>query len=228
MCGRFQLSVKGKVISERFNTEVFDAMYKPSYNCAPTQNLAVVVASEPKIVRVMRWGLIPGWSNQSGRAHSPLINSRSETILERPAFKEAFKKRRCLVPANGFFEWKKGQTKMPYRFYTPDESVFAMAGIWEQGIGDDNQPVFSFSILTTVANRIMSDVHDRMPVILNPEDEERWLFEGDVTRLMDLLKPAPEGKLARYPISSRINSPRNDDENLILPVEDFPGDLFDQ
>jgi putative SOS response-associated peptidase YedK len=226
MCGRFQLSVKGREISERFNVEVFDGMYKPSYNCAPAQNLVVVTAKGPGFVQLMRWGLIPKWSSNSGKPATPLINSRSETILEKPAFRDAFRMRRCLVPANGFYEWKNGAVKIPYRFHAEDNSLFAMAGIWEEGRGPDQKPVCSFSILTTEANKVMQDVHHRMPVILAPEDEERWLLENDTASLMELLKPANEGKLRKYPVSSRVNNTRNDDESLINPIEVFPGDLF--
>ncbi len=226
MCGRFQLSVKGKVISERFNVEVFDNMYKPSYNCAPTQNLLVITKNGPMKVELMRWGLIPFWTGKAAKPFAPLINSRSETILEKPVFSDAFRKRRCLVPANGFYEWKKGINKIPYRFHFEDDSLFSMAGIWQEGKGPDQKPLCSFSILTTAANKLMHDVHDRMPVILEPEDEDRWLLDNDTASLMELLKPANEGKLRKYPVSSRVNNTRNDDESLIKQVDIFPGDLF--
>jgi len=226
MCGRFQLSVKGKVISERFNVEVFDNMYKPSYNCAPTQNLLVITKNGPMKVELMRWGLIPFWTGKAAKPFAPLINSRSETILEKPVFSDAFRKRRCLVPANGFYEWKKGINKIPYRFHFEDDSLFSMAGIWQEGKGPDQEQICSFSILTTAANDLMRDVHNRMPVILEPKDEEPWLTEKDAPNLIDLLKPVEIFKLRKYPVSSRVNNTRNDDESLIKQVDIFPGDLF--
>ena len=131
MCGRFQLSVKGKHISERFNVEVFDEMYSPSYNCAPSQKLPIITNAEPEKLNFFKWGLVPFWSKDP-KIGFKLINARAENLLEKPAFKTAFKQRRCLVPANGFYEWKKaGKQKIPFRIFLKSEEIFAIAGIWE-------------------------------------------------------------------------------------------------
>jgi putative SOS response-associated peptidase YedK len=130
MCGRFQLSVKGKHISERFNVEVFDEMYKPSFNCAPGQNLPVITNTEPGKLSFFKWGLVPFWAKDP-KIGNKLINTRAETILEKPSFKAAFTRRRCLVPANGFFEWKKDTKKIPFRVFLKNGDLFAMAGLWE-------------------------------------------------------------------------------------------------
>ncbi|HJN05505.1 MAG TPA: SOS response-associated peptidase, partial [Bacteroidales bacterium] len=127
MCGRFQLSVKGKQISERFNVEVFDELYKPNYNCAPSQKLPVITNDQPHSLSYFRWGLIPFWAKDPKLGYRN-INTRSETISSKPSFKNAFKKRRCLIPANGFYEWRKDENKTPFRIFFKNEKLFALAG----------------------------------------------------------------------------------------------------
>jgi putative SOS response-associated peptidase YedK len=215
MCGRFQLSVKGKEISERFNTEVFDDMYKPSYNCAPTQRLPVITNTEPDKLQFFHWGLIPSWAKDT-RIAVKMINSRSETIMDKPAFKKAFVSRRCLVPANGFYEWKQqGKNKVPYRFFLKNETLFAMAGIWESWYDSANNVLHSFSVITTQANKLMEQVHHRMPVILGKKHESIWLSDEKPVELMKLLQPFPEDLMECYTVSPRINSARNDGASLI-------------
>lgn len=225
MCGRFQLSVKGKNISERFNVEVFDEMYKPSYNCAPFQKLPVISNLEPGILNFFKWGLIPFWA-KSPAIGNKLINTRSETIADKPAFKNALMKRRCLVPANGFFEWRKND-KTPFRIYLKNEELFSMAGIWEGWKDAENSPLFSFSIITTSPNSLMKNLHDRMPVILPSKNEADWLNEQNENNLRKLLVPFASEKMKAYAISARVNSPANNSEEIIWPAtEDGQQKLF--
>ena len=216
MCGRFQLSVKGKQISERFNVEVFDEMYKPCYNCAPSQNLAVITNAERSRLNFFRWGLIPFWAKDP-KIGFGLINARAESLAEKPAFRNAFQKRRCLIPANGFYEWKKDTDKTPYRIFLKDDELFAMAGIWETWKDAGGRPVHSFSIITTKANPLVEKIHDRMPVILRPQDEEAWLKKENVNALKKLLVPFEAGTMEAYPVSRKVNSPKNDGPEIILP-----------
>lgn len=217
MCGRFQLSVKGKQISERFNVEVFDEMYKPSYNSAPSQILPVITNSNPRQLNLFKWGLIPFWAKDP-RIGNKLINTRSETISEKPAFKNALSKRRCLIPANGFFEWRKTD-KTPFRIFLKNDELFAMAGIWETWKDAEGKPIHSFSIITTGPNALMAKLHDRMPVILPPDKEAPWLFENNIEKLKELLIPFDAAKMDAYPISSKINSPANNHDAVIEQVD---------
>lgn len=232
MCGRFQLSVKGKEISERFMTDLFDELHRPphqgthpplGFNCAPLQWLPVITNLSPSKVDYFRWGLVPSWASDTSFA-AKMINSRAETVHKKPSFREAFRKRRCLVPANGFYEWKK-ETGQPFRFFLKDEPLFAMAGLWEQWRSPDGSLLSTFSILTTEANGLMQSIHHRMPLILPRESEHIWLQSDDEARLMALLKPYPEEGMDMYPVSKAVNNVRNDDERLIRP-EPLQGTLF--
>ncbi len=233
MCGRFQLSVKGKEISERFHTELFDELHRPQagelrapkgFNCAPMQWLPVITNLEPQMISYFRWGLVPSWANDSSGA-AKMINSRAETVREKPAFRKAFASRRCLVPANAFYEWKK-ENGQPYRIFLRNEHLFAMAGLWEKWISPEGEKIHTFSILTTQANDFMKEVHHRMPVILPREKEQIWLQTNDENELMMLLKPYPDEEMDMFPVSRALNNVRNDDERLIRP--ELPaGTLFD-
>lgn len=218
MCGRFQLSVKGKQISERFNVEVFDEFYKPNYNCAPSQKLPVITNSEPHKLGYFKWGLIPFWAKDP-KIGNKLINTRAETILDKPSFKNAFKKRRCLIPANGFYEWKKDANKTPYRIFLKRETLFSMAGIWETWKDAEGRAIHSFSIITTQPNALMKQIHNRMPVILDQHNEEDWLNETDEKMLQKLLKPYKPDKMDAFPIASLVNSPVNNTADIIKPVD---------
>jgi len=226
MCGRFQLSVKGKHISERFNVEVFDEKYSPSYNCAPSTNLAVITNTEPEKLSYFKWGLIPFWAKDP-KIGNKLINARSESLSEKASFKTAFAKRRCLIPANGFYEWKRdGKEKTPYRIFIKSEDIFAMAGIWEIWKDAEGKAIKTFSIITTLPNSLMKNIHNRMPVILNKNDEKAWLFENDTSFLKKLLKPADPEIMRAYQISSKVNSPANNSPELIKEISDGQNSLF--
>lgn len=213
MCGRFQLSVKGRHISERFNVEVFDEFYKPNYNCAPSQKLPVITNQEPGKLNYFKWGLVPFWAKDPAIGNK-LINTRAETILEKPSFKNAFKQRRCLIPANGFYEWKKDKNKTPYRIFLKSEELFAMAGIWETWKDAEEKTIFSFSIITTTPNSLVSSIHNRMPVILARKNEKDWLNEKDDKSLQKLLGPFNPDKMEAYTLSKAVNSPINNSPEI--------------
>ncbi len=234
MCGRFQLSVKGKEISERFDIEVHDEIHRPAsgqvsatlgFNCAPFQWLPLILNTQPFQISYLRWGLLPSWISDP-RAASKMINARAETLHEKRAFKTAYQQRRCLVPANGFYEWKANAIRQPYRFFMRDESIFAFAGIWEQWSSNNGELISTFSIVTTSANRLMESIHHRMPLILHRKDEKIWLGSSDINQIQPLLKPFPDELMDCYPISSLVNKITNDDERLIIrqPVQQ---DLFE-
>lgn len=218
MCGRFQLSVKGRHISERFNVEVFDELYKPNYNCAPSQKLPVITNEDPGKLSFLKWGLIPSWAKDPKIGFN-LINTRAESISEKPSFRNAFKNRRCLVPANGFYEWKKDENKTPYLIFLKSDELFAMAGIWETWKDGEGRPVYTFSIVTTTPNALMKNIHNRMPVILPQELEEAWLKGNDEPTLIEMLKPFDEKQMGAHPVSKRVNSPANNDAEIVLPVD---------
>ncbi|MBL6950362.1 MAG: SOS response-associated peptidase [Bacteroidales bacterium] len=147
-----------------------------------------------------------------------LINAKAETIDERPAYRNAFKKRRCLVPADGFYEWKKNGNKIPYWIILKNGDPFAMAGIWEKWVSSDGEIIHSFSIITTEPNELMAPIHDRMPVILLPETEKMWLDDTNEEVLKGLLKPYPADLMRAFPISTLVNSPKNDSQSIIKPI----------
>lgn len=225
MCGRFQLSVKGKQISERFNIEVFDELYRPSYNCAPSQKLPVITNNEPEKLSFFKWGLIPFWAKDP-KVGFRNINTRAESIVEKPSFKQAFSSRRCLIPSNGFYEWKKDQDKTPYRIFLKNEELFAMAGIWEIWKDAEERETHTFSIITTAANNVINNIHQRMPVILKPDDEQTWLLENDEKQLLKLLVPFDGKKMDTYPVSKNVNSPKNNNPQIIQPYIGGQQSLF--
>jgi putative SOS response-associated peptidase YedK len=217
MCGRYSFAVEDALIKERFGVSVRTAIYKARYNCAPSQDLAVIQGTDPLSLAFFRWGLIPSWAKDPAIGNR-LINARAETIEEKPSFRSAFRSRRCLVPADGFFEWKKDREKTPYRIVMKDRQPFAMAGIWERWTAPDGEIVHSFSILTTGPNALMAAIHDRMPVILHPEEETLWLGQTEPARLKELLRPFPAEKMEAYPVSKLVNAPVNDRAEVLEPA----------
>jgi putative SOS response-associated peptidase YedK len=197
------------------------------YNAAPTQRLPVFrIHAErgPELVR-LRWGLIPSWAKDAAIG-ARMINARGETVAEKPAFRAAFRRRRCLVPMKGFYEWKKTASgKVPYYIHLKNADIFAAAGLYEYWPGRDGaEPVESYTIITTEANDMMAKLHDRMPVILAEKDHAAWLDpknEGKGT-LQALLKPYPPGEMLAYPVSTRVNNPKNDDPELLSPAGSLP------
>jgi putative SOS response-associated peptidase YedK len=217
MCGRYSFILEDEMIRERFGVTVRSAIYKARYNCAPTQKLAVISNENPGELSLYRWGLIPFWAKDPAIGNK-LINAKSETILEKPSFKNSIKSKRCLVLSDGFYEWKKDEGKTPYRITRRDGSAFAMAGIWDKWISQGSEEIYSFSILTTVPNTLMEKIHDRMPVILDREAEKKWIENTSQEELLSMLKPCDPSSLITFPVSTLVNSPRNDSPEVLKPV----------
>lgn len=226
MCGRYSLSADSEVIASVFGLEHVDPI-APRFNIAPTQDVPVVRVVEDDPVRtlaMLHWGLIPGWSEDPSIG-SRMINARSETVAEKPSFRTAFRKRRCLVLADGFYEWMRiGGGKQPFLIRRSDGHPFAFAGLWERWT-KGSEPIDSCTILTTEANEVMRPIHDRMPVILDPQDYGLWLDPRVVSEetLRPLLAPAPSGDIIAFPVSKRVNSPANDDPSVQDTVEEPAG-----
>jgi putative SOS response-associated peptidase YedK len=209
MCGRFSFVAEDAIILERFGIRVRTAIYKARYNCAPTQNLAVISNDLPGEIQLYRWGLIPSWAKDASIGNR-LINARAETLTEKPSFKNAFRNRRCLVPATGFFEWQRDTEKAPYNICLKSREPFCFAGLWDKWMATDGEIIHSFTIVTTTPNALIEKIHDRMPVILNRADEKRWISPQPESSLVELLRPYPGEMMEAWPVSKLVNSPRND------------------
>src|SRR5580704_10583065 len=217
MCGRYRLSRRKQIVEEYFNCVSDEPDWAPRYNIAPTQLVPVIHQNPKEPVRqlsLMKWGLVPNWAKDaSGAANT--INARAETAAAKPAFRDPLKFRRCLMPTDGFYQWKRtGTSKQPYCFEVNDSELFAFAGIWDRWRDSNGTWVKTCSILTTTPNAVTSAVHDRMPVILHPDSYDLWLDPGmnNVAVATDLLKPYDARLMRCYPVSSRINHVVNDDE----------------
>lgn len=228
MCGRFVLieslramqNVFGYNIDPHYDDRVKDMSRR--YNIAPTQPIAIIDAGLDgrRHARLVRWGLIPAWTKDA-KTQSLLFNARAETAADKPSFRTAMRHRRCLVPASGFYEWRRmGTAKMPYYIRPRDGSTMAFAGLTETWLGSDGSEIDTGAILTTSANRLMAMLHDRMPVILAPKDWDEWLDCGNrrPRDIEHLLRPAADELLEAIPVSERANSVANDDEALIAPL----------
>ena len=224
MCGRYRLSRRKQLVEEYFDSAPWDDDWNPRFNIAPTQLVPVIRQNPKEPVRelsLMRWGLIPSWAKDSSVTAS-MINARSETASTKPAFRDALKSRRCLIPADGFYEWMRtGKAKQPYCFEVGEGELFALAGIWDRWKEPSGNWVKTCSILTTTPNAVTAPVHDRMPVILDPDVYDLWLDPGmrDVGAASELLKPYDARLMRCYPISTRINNVANDDEECSRAVE---------
>ena len=215
MCGRFTLKSPGRIKFDRVNCSNLPLV--PRYNIAPSQSVLTIVQREvEREAMFLQWGLIPSWSKEA----KGFINARSETIKEKPSFSESFQKRRCLIPADGFFEWQRlGKLAQPYFFQMRDESPFAFAGIWDEW-HQDEMSIASCAIITTEANELLATIHDRMPVILHPESHGTWLnHDSEPTKLRNLLVPFPASEMTSHAVSYEVNHPKIDDERLVRPVE---------
>jgi putative SOS response-associated peptidase YedK len=223
MCGRFNLRTPSRDLVEIFQL-LREPELKPRYNIAPTQPVAAIRQVDKfRELSLLRWGLVPSWSKDPN-AGPPLINARAETIATKPAFRSAFKRRRCLIPADGFYEWQKtgAKAKQPFHIRMKNEHPFAFAGLWEHWEGGDSSTIDSCTIITTDANEVLRPIHDRMPVILRDEDYGRWLDPKleDVGMLEGLLKPYAPEEMTAYPISTLVNSPRNESAACIEEARD--------
>lgn len=221
MCGRYTLTTSKGKLAEEFDLSGELPELTPSYNIAPTQDVAAILGDgEERRLELMRWGLIPSWADDS-EIGSRMINARSETVAEKPSFRAAFKRRRCLVPADGFYEWQKTNgAKQPFHIRLQDERPFALAGLWETWQDEDGPEVHSCTILTTEANDLLAPVHSRMPVILDPENYDFWL-DPDVQEkepLTGLLRPYPSEEMEAYAVNRFVNSPSNDGPRCVEPA----------
>jgi putative SOS response-associated peptidase YedK len=216
MCGRFALYSSFAAIKEYADllNEIEELM--PNYNITPGSIIPIIKKSKQgKILDFAKWGLVPFWAKDP-KIGNRMINSKAETIIEKPSFKSAFRYRRCLIPANGFFEWSK-QEKQPFYISVDQRPIFSFAGIYEIWHADDGSTLESCSIITTSPNQMIENLHARMPAILTQKEEEIWLSENDPQLLMSLLHPYRE-LLRLYPVSRKVNSPQNNDEQLIEEV----------
>jgi len=224
MCGRYRLSRRKQVIEEYFDSPSEDMDWVPHYNIAPTQPVPVIRQHPKEPVRklsLMKWGLVPSWAKDPSVGAS-MINARSETASAKPAFRDPLKFRRCLIPADGFYEWQRTATgKQPYCFEVSESQLFAFAGLWEGWKDSSGNWLKTCSILTTTPNALTTAVHDRMPVILDPDNYELWLDPGmqNVVAISELLKPYDARLMRCYPVSTRINHVENDDAECSHPIE---------
>lgn len=223
MCGRFTLTIDPETLQSRFHfsSETFQE-HQPRFNIAPQQLVPVIIQRDGVRSReMMRWGLIPFWAKDASIGNK-LINARAETLAEKPGFKHAFKRRRCLIMADGFYEWRKGGggKKSPVRITLKSEQPFAFAGLWDAWQPAGGDKILSFTIITTEPNDLIEPIHHRMPVILRDEDEEAWLNPEmqDTNHMASFLKPYPAGEMRFYAVSDLVNSPMNDSRQCILPV----------
>jgi putative SOS response-associated peptidase YedK len=228
MCGRFSIAKTKDQISTRFQVRV-PKEYSLRYNVAPMQSIAVITSANPNTLQFFKWGLVPNWSLDQSTAIN-MINARSETITEKIPFKHCIKNQRCLIPADGFFEWKKeGKSKKPMRFTLDDKDLFAFAGLWDRWENKETgEGINTCTILTTQANRLVSPIHDRMPVILRKDLERLWIAEDiNDMQVQSLLKPYDPTLMYSYEVHRDINNTKNDTSQCIEPAPQiYPGENF--
>jgi len=221
MCGRFVLEHSPSQLMKVYRLSTIPDL-SPRYNIAPSQQIAVVrqQSGGDRDLSFLQWGLIPSWSKDSAIGHK-MINARSETVHEKPSFKQAFHARRCIIPASGFYEWEKsGKEKIPHYIHLRDGDVMSLAGLWERWKSPEGQELETCTILTTAADSLVKRLHDRMPVILNRAEFDIWLDRenDDVNRLTELFLPYPSDQLEEYIVTRDVNSPSNDSPGCIIPA----------
>lgn len=220
MCGRFALSAKTKDIEKLLPELKISQPTEPRYNIAPSQNiLAAIVDGEQYSSKEFKWGLVPFWAKDSAIGNK-MINARSETIAEKPSFRNAFNKRRCVIFTDGFYEWRRsGKTKTPYFIHLKSGKPFAFAGLWERW-DKESEPLETATIVTTTPNELMKPIHNRMPVILDSDMMEKWMAPMDKKELLALLQPFDSAQMEAYEVSTIVNNPANDVPDCIQPVSD--------
>jgi putative SOS response-associated peptidase YedK len=220
MCGRYTLATPVEKLAEEFGFDASSVELPPNYNVAPTQGVAAVLAENGRRrLEILRWGLIPSWADDP-QIGSRMINARAETAPEKPSFRRSFRERRCLIPADGFYEWKRTNgAKQPYYIHMKEGRPFAFAGLWESWKDDGGPEIRTCTILTTKPNALAGEIHNRMPVILPTGSYDVWLDpEADRDELYGLLAPYPEDEMEAYPVSRFVNSPQNNDPRCIEPA----------
>ena len=225
MCGRYTLALKEEILRQRFNVKEFDWKYIPRYNIAPSQENHVVLINEEKkrIMTLMRWGLIPHWAEDESVGNR-MINARIETVAQKPSFRTSLRKRRCLVPADGYYEWEKPAKpgkRTPYRIVLKSREPFAFAGLWDVWVNQIGQPIHSYAIITTEVDELAGRIHPRMPAILRPENEGVWI-DPSAESLADLRKalvPYPSNLMEMYEVSPLLGNPNSDIEECIQPIK---------
>lgn len=238
MCGRASLTKTEKELEKRFGATFYQEDIErynplPSYNIAPTHFHPVITQDDPGHIHFFRWGLVPFWAKDESVGHR-MINARVETLAEKPAFRQAFRERRCLVPFDGFYEWMQvpGGGKVPYRVTVGDNEIFCIAGLWESWKAPVGPELYTFTLITVPPNALVSRIHDRMPAVLLPEDERLWLDETlPPDALFNLLHPYPMELMSASPVSSRVNRVSENDADLIKTTgpdlsAEGPRDLF--
>ena len=231
MCGRITLTSSAREIAQHFELDASDApaALTPRFNIAPSQEVAAVriASSGRRVLSLERWGLVPGWADDPAIGNR-LINARAESVATKPAFRDALRKRRCIVPADGFYEWSgHGAERSPFVFRRRDGQLLGIAGLYERWIGEGGEVIDSCTLITTHANDTLAPFHDRMPVLLAPGDYGRWLdrSQQEPDAVLPLLVPGPPDWLVPTPVSTRINDPRNDDPGCLI-AEPRTGSLF--
>jgi putative SOS response-associated peptidase YedK len=223
MCGRFSLTKEEAEIEKRFNAKFYSNDLIKRYNVAPGQLALVITNEKPEELQLFKWGLVPSWAEEPKIGYK-MINAKSETIFEKPSFRNLVKKRRCLVVSDGFYEWKPlaGKHKQPYRILLKGAGLFAYAGLWDAWTDKATGEIMNtFTVITTDANELVAPIHDRMPVILHQEDERKWIGSDlKQEEIAAMMKPIETSMIEVYPVSDRVNSPVNDDESLLLPVRE--------
>jgi putative SOS response-associated peptidase YedK len=223
MCGRFTQKSEKPDIQLEFYIQGWQAEPAVSYNIAPSQKAGIIINDGAKnIFTSYKWGFVPHWAKDSKSGYN-MINAKAETITQKPSFKNPFKNKRCLIPGNGFYEWKKtGKDKIPYYIFFKNNSIFSMAGLYDEWLTPENTKLFTFTIITTEANELIADIHDkkRMPVIIQKKDREQWLDNSkcNEAELLALLKPYSTELMDAYKVSSLVNSPVNNSIECIKPV----------
>ena len=223
MCGRFTLTVDPAEVQETFSEYAFPPQFAPRYNIAPTQPVLAIPNDDQKTADFFIWGLIPMWAKDPSIGNR-MINARGETLEEKPAFRGSLKYKRCLILADGFYEWKDTpgrKVKTPFYIQMKDQKPFAFAGLWDSWNGPDGSQIKSCTIITTLPNELMEIIHNRMPVILHPRDYDKWLDPSPQTpeQLKPLVKPFPADMMNAYPVSTLVNTPSNDTPELIRPTK---------
>ncbi len=220
MCGRFTLMIDAEELQAEYGLQAVPANHVPRYNIAPSQPIAVIKDWPARSLDWMRWGLVPQWAKDPAIGNS-LINARAETAHEKPSFRAAFARRRCLIPADGFYEWQKAPMgkgpSTPYFFYAADHKPFAFAGLWELWQASDGSEIQTCTILTTSANSLVAPIHERMPVILSGSALGQWLAPAATSSLSGLLKPYPASLMSAHSVSAMVNSPFQDRPELVIP-----------